>query len=1068
MNIGEKGDTTIYKVVVNQEEQYSIWPNNKENPLGWRDAGKTGLKGECLTFIKDVWTDMRPLTLRKRMEETSREENDAQADYHTDTCIHHLFEAQADHTPDAVAVTFEDHQLTYRELNCMANQLARHLQKLDVAPEAKVGLSVERSEDMLLGVLGILKAGGVYVPLDPVYPTQRLATILQDAQISVLLTQERLLGKFPECKAHVICLDRDWHSISEQSEENVTNRASAATLSHVIYTSGSIGMPKGVMVTHGSLYHNVCDIRVLLDVTSDDVYLHTASLAFTSSLRQLFVPLSLGAMVVITTPEQRTNPLALFDLIKRRGVTIFDTVASFWETCTSALARLKPESRNALLENKLRLILSSGGELPSNVPKNWRSEFNHGASLVNMYGQTETIGNILVYPIPEKDNDKLRVVPLGPPITNTQVYLLDEHFQPVADGVPAELHIGGLSMARGYLNLFELTAEKFIPNPFSSEPGARLYRAGEMGRSLPNGTIEFMGRIDFQINIRGFRIEPGEIEAVLKQHPSVLETVVMALEDGGDDKRLVAYVVSNPENVPTIGELRNLLIEKLPEYMVPSAFVMLDALPRMPNGKINRHALPAPGQKRPDLGQPYVPPRNELHRYLANLWCDILKLDTVGIHDRFFELGGTSLQAARVVNKLQNELGEFIYTISIFEAPSIAEYAEFLKNHYAQAVAKRFPHDISPDTRIQAKKVEGKLRTKVSSSTIKQMRQFIPSRPPNKSEGAKEPKNPSVIFILAPPRSGTVLLSIMLAEHPGLLCANELQLLGFNDLLERKAAFTGKYRLWLEGTIRAIIEIKRCDVNEAKNIMKEYEDRAYTTKGFYRVLQEWIGKRTLVDNSTTYAFHIETLEKAEQDFHNARYIHFVSHPNSMIRSFESYGMAQALYLDHHPFSARELGELLWTISHKNISNFLEGIPAHRKFRIRFEDLMTQPQEVTANMCQTLGLEFHPGLLNPYRDTDKKISDRISNDSRPMSDGNRGEDERGSNLVTGSRSQIFMDDFLGDITWEVAEALGYERPIFQREYGILGHNTVRATTLSSRREFTERQRQLRLQHRGPKK
>ena len=708
MNRGKQEDTTIYKVVVNHEEQYSIWPADGENPLGWRDVGTTGLKRECLEYVKKVWNDMRPLSLRKIMEETSRGANDTQTDYPKDACIHHLFEAQVERTPDAVAVVFEDQQLSYRELNRRANQLAHHLQKLSIGQEVMVGLSVERSVEMVVGVLGILKAGGVYVPLDPVYPTQRVASMFQDAQVSVLLTQERLLRKLRQYGAYVVCLDRDWSLISKQSEENVYSRASTANLSHVIYTSGTTGMPKGVMVTHASLCQNVGAIRAHLRITSDDVYLHTASIAFTSSLRQLLVPLSVGATVVITTPEQKTNPLALFDLIKRQGATIMDTVASFWENCTLAVARLEPQSRNGFLYNRLRLILSSGGELPCNIPTKWSSKFKHGASLVNMYGQTETIGNILVYPIPGKNDDSLKVVPLGPPIAHTQVYLLNKHLQLVPVGVPAELHIGGLSLARGYLNRPELTAEKFVPNPFSDEPGSRLYKTGDRGRRLPNGTIEFLGRIDLQINIRGFRIEPGEIETVVKQHSGVWETVVVARDDVPGDKRLVAYFVPDPQDAPTISELRSLLDEKLPEYMVPSAFVMLDALPRLPNGKIDRQGLPAPEQKRPDLDQRYVAPRSDLQRYLSGLWCEVLKVDEVGIHDRFFELGGTSILAARIVNRLQEELGQSIDIISIFESPSIGEYAVFLKKHYAQAIARKFPREVGLDVEPDAIKSEPK------------------------------------------------------------------------------------------------------------------------------------------------------------------------------------------------------------------------------------------------------------------------------------------------------------------------------------------------------------------------
>jgi amino acid adenylation domain-containing protein len=622
MNRGEQEqeDTTIYKVVINHEEQYSIWPAGRENPLDWRDAGKTGLKGDCLAYIKEAWTDMRPLSLRKKMDETSRGANDTQTDCPTDACIHHLFEAQVERTPDAVALVFEDQQLSYRELNRRANQLAHHLQKLSVGPEVKVGICVERSIDMVEGILGILKAGAAFVPLDPMYPKDRLSYMIQETQVPVMLTQEPLLRELPMHGAHVVCLDTGWPSILKQSEENLNIRTSAASLAYTMYTSGSTGMPKGVMVMHVNLSHYVQDLQVPLGVTSDDVYLHTASISFSSSVRQLMVPLTQGATVAIATPEQRTNPLGLFDLIKRRGVTIMDTGPSFLESCTHALARLEPRARKILLHNKLRLILTTGEPLPYRVARNWSFEFKHGTRLINMYGATETSGSVAVYPIPAKDDDRAKIVPLGQPVANTQICLLDRDQQPVPAGASGELYVAGPRVARAYLNRAELTAKSFIPDPFSAEPGARMWKTGDLACYLPDGNIEFIGRIDHLIIIRGIRIEPAEVEAVLKQHSAIWETVVVARDDLPGDKRLVAYFVPDPEGAPSVSELRGLLNEKLPEYMVPSVFVMLDALPRLPNGKLDRRALPAPEQKRPDLDQPYVAPRSELQLYLSDLW----------------------------------------------------------------------------------------------------------------------------------------------------------------------------------------------------------------------------------------------------------------------------------------------------------------------------------------------------------------------------------------------------------------------------------------------------------------
>jgi amino acid adenylation domain-containing protein len=691
MNIKAQHNNEIYKVVMNHEEQYSIWPADHDVPIGWRDVDMKGAKKDCLAFIKRYWDDLRPVTIKNQEKISPLSAKDSPTNDLNDECVHHVFEDKAVKTPDAPAIIFEDQQLTYSELNRRANQLAHCLRKLGIGPENKIGLCVERSIEMAVGMLGILKAGAAYVPMDPTNPDERLAVIFKDAQVSLLLTQQRLRKKI-ENSSSPIFLDQDWPLISKHSEDNLNIRLSGNTLSHVIYTSGSTGMPKGVMVTHASLRHNVQTIRQALNIKAKDIYLHTASIAFTSSLRQSLVPLCAGAVLVISTQEQRTNPLALFDLILRRKVTIIDTVGSFWEICIDALEGLDPNLKNRFLKNKLRLVLSSGGELYSNVPKCWRHELKHGATLVNMYGQTETIGNILIYPISFFD-DSNDIIPLGQPIEHVQAYLLNEHLRPVPVGVPAELHIGGSCLARGYLNQPDLTAEKFVPNPFSSEPGARLYKTGDRARLRSDGNLEFIGRVDFQISIRGFRIEPAEIEAALREHPGIKQVAVIVQEEVPGEKQLIAYLVSDPAYTFTISELRDLLSEKLPEYMVPSSFVMLDALPRLSNGKLDRLKLTQLDKNMPDSGRPYVAPQTGLQRFLSHLWCKILKIDRVGIHDKFFELGGNSLLAARLVNSLQIELGVSIFVISVFRAPSIAEYAAFLKKHYAQAIVKRFPQE---------------------------------------------------------------------------------------------------------------------------------------------------------------------------------------------------------------------------------------------------------------------------------------------------------------------------------------------------------------------------------------
>ncbi|KAF3885483.1 MULTISPECIES: non-ribosomal peptide synthetase [Nostocales] len=613
--------------------------------------------------------------------------NNNQADYSQEQCIHELFEQRVEQNPNAIALMFENEQLTYRQLNHRANQLARYLKALGVGPEVLVGIYLERSLEMVVGLLGILKAGGAYVPLDPTYPKERLAFMLENSQPLVLLTQESLKTEICDFTEKVVCLDTDCRFIAQQSEENLNQTATPANLAYVIYTSGSTGKPKGVQVTHANLCHYAQAMARALGIAPEDIYLHTASIAFSSSVRQLMVPLAQGATVKIATSEQRKDPRALFEAIKQHNVTAIDIVPSYWRNCIHALTHLDPEKREFLLDNKLRLIVSASEPLLSDVPAQWKLGFQHGARLINMFGQTETCGIVATYPIPSQQNNRVKIVPLGRPIANTQIYLLDEHMQPVPIGVPGELHIGGLGLARGYLNRPDLTEEKFIPDPFSQKEGARLYKTGDLARHLPDGNIEFIGRRDYQVKIRGFRIELGEVEAVLNQHPTVVQTAVVACVDALGDKRLVAYVVPNKELEVVTSDLRSFLKEKLPEYMVPSAFVLLEALPLTPSGKVNRAALPAHDFSKLDLEANFVAPRDKLEQQIAQIWEEVLHRQPIGIRDNFFDLGGHSLLAVQLFAQIEQKFGKKLPLATLFQSGTVEALATMLRFSEEQAGA---------------------------------------------------------------------------------------------------------------------------------------------------------------------------------------------------------------------------------------------------------------------------------------------------------------------------------------------------------------------------------------------
>lgn len=477
--------------------------------------------------------------------------NQTQFDYRKNVAAHQLFEEVAAETPDKTAVVCENRQISYGELNALANQLARHLRTLGVGPEILCAICVERSVEMVVGILAVLKTGGCYVPLDPDYPKDRLAYMLEDARPKLLLTSKNLLTSLPQNNAEIVLLDTNQLFVSEQQTENINAVTAPETLAYIIYTSGSTGKPKGVMITHGNLGHYAQTLPASLGLEKSDRYLHTASISFSSSVRQLMVPLSIGATVVIATSERIKNPLALFELVRRQDVTVLDLVPSYWRNCLYALDNSPDETKRSLKNTNVRLVLSASEPLPGDVPRELAAKLKHDVLQINMLGQTETTGIISVYPI-DPSGTKTGIVPVGRPIGNTQIYLLDSNLRPAAFGASGEIYIGGANIGRGYLNHPELSAEKFIPNPFANDDKSRLYKTGDLGRYGSDGQIEFLGRIDSQVKIRGHRVEPGEIEAALRRHEGVRDAVVAARDDAQDGQKLVAYVVPKTANAATI------------------------------------------------------------------------------------------------------------------------------------------------------------------------------------------------------------------------------------------------------------------------------------------------------------------------------------------------------------------------------------------------------------------------------------------------------------------------------------------------------------------------------------
>ena len=583
--------------------------------------------------------------------------NAAQQIYPRVTCIPQLVADQAAAAPDAVALVTGNQALSYRELNRRANQLAHYLQAFGVRPNTLVGLCVERSLDMVIGLLGILKAGGAYVPLDPSYPSERLAFMLRDAQAPVLLTQQHLTKHFPEQESQIICLDTDAEILAQQSEIEPAFSATAADLAYVIYTSGSTGQPKGVQIAHSSLLNLVFWHQRAFAVTASDRATQVASPAFDATGWELWPYLTAGASVYLPDENTRVTPSLLRDWLVEHRITLTFLPTALAE---QMMALEWPKTTS------LRFLLTGADKLQRYPPPGLPF------AVINNYGPTEAtvvVTSGLVPPMAHPDEPPS----IGRPIANTQVYILDEHLQQVPVGMPGELYIGGAGLARGYLNRPELTAEKFIRNPFSSEPDSRLYKTGDLVRCLPDGQIAFLGRIDHQIKIRGYRIEPNEIMAVLNRHPAIQNSYVLAREDAPGDKRLTAYVVLAPTMPVTASSLRDALAIHLPDYMIPATFVHLDALPLTPNGKVDRAALPQPNVTNMLRDGAFTAPSTPIEERIVEIVANLVKLDQIGLDENFFEIGAHSLLGAQIIVQVADTFGVELTLRDLFAAPTVRQ-----------------------------------------------------------------------------------------------------------------------------------------------------------------------------------------------------------------------------------------------------------------------------------------------------------------------------------------------------------------------------------------------------------
>ena len=969
----------------------------------------------------------RPVALLPMLSAAERRQvvevwNGTAAPFPDQATLHGLFAEQVRRTPDAIALEYGESRLTYAELSRRANRLARHLRRLGVGADALVGIAAERSIQMVVGLVGILEAGGAYVPVDPSYPQDRIAYMLEDSGVGVLLAQGHLEEGLPGTKATLVRLDEGGQGPGEgegegerdeEAGEGTGVRALPENLAYCIYTSGSTGRPKGAGIPHRGIVNRLNWMQSAYRLTADDRVLQKTPFSFDVSVWELFWPLLTGARLVMSPPGAHQDAARLAELIRHHGITTLHFVPSMLQIFLD---------QDGLAEScrSVRRVFASGEALPFPLKERFFERIP-GPELHNLYGPTEASVDVTYHAC--KPGGIRQTVPIGRPIDNTSILILDRESQPVPVGVPGELHIGGVNLARGYLGRPELTAERFVPNPFGD--GDRLYRTGDLARysrGWLGGEIEYLGRLDFQVKIRGVRIELGEIEAELCRHPGVREACVLARADGGPDggpdggnTRLVAYLVPRGGDVPQTDELRSYLRGRLPEAMVPSAFVVLPAFPLNPSGKVDRRALPAPATDRPEMAHGFEEPRTELERRLAQMWRELLRVERVGIHDSFFELGGDSIQGAMFINRLQKELSRIVYVMSLFDTPTVASFAEYLATAYPDAVGRlggEAAERQAGDARMELEPALEKLRAAVSRRLGR-----APGAEPTEIETRPIPR---AVFLLSPFRSGSTLLRVMLAGHPGVFAPPELELLAFRTMDERRDAYSGRNRFAVEGLLRAVMDLHGCGADRARQIVAEAEDEGLTVGGFFRRLQEWAGGRLVVDKTPSYALDLWTLRRAERLFDKPLYVHLVRHPRATVDSYLEAKMDQVYGF---PFPPGEQAELVWTLAHRNILAFLEEVPRERRHRLRFEELVKDPRGSMQSLSRFLGLAMEEGMLQPYQG--QRMTDGLHAGTRMMGDP-KFHEHRGIDASVADRWLTAVGS-LAPETWRLAAELGYPAP-----------------------------------------
>jgi len=926
------------------------------------------------------------------------------------------FEEQVNRFPNRVAVKVGGKQLTYTELNQAANRVAHTLLARRGSGPEPIPLFFDHNVEFFVAMWGVLKAGKFYVPIDVTYPEERNRQILEDLTPSMLITSQRNLALAQGlCPAGVSVLE-----LEECEAAKTTNLGLGIppdAYAYIVFTSGSTSRPKGVIVDHQNVLHFSIFIVNTFHLCPSDRLCLTSSFSFNGAAHDFYAAFLSGAGLY-PFDLKHVGAALLLDWLIGEEITLLAIVPTAFRQWAAAL----PIGENA---PALRFLRLGGERVHLSDWEIYQARFVDRCIFRTALGTSE-VKLITQFLMTKESHFADDQMPVGFPVDDVDVMILDEYHQIVPFNQVGEIALRSRFMSPGYWRRPDLTATKFLPDP--EDPLSRIYLTGDQGVMRPDGCLYFLGRQDFQVKVRGYRVEVAEIESALMEMGVWAEVVVATQSDAQGEQRLVAWLVPYQSYHPTITDIRQHLAKTLPDYMLPHSFVFLPALPKTPAGKVNRQALPSIGRDRPLLANAYVPPRTPIEERVTQVWAEILELDQIGVQDSFFDLGGDSLKAMRVLLRLQELFPLSLHIQAMFDAPTVERLTLYLIAHYETDIdIELVSQSALPSGTISPLAKPGEARSnRVTTDDISLFRDILDRQRAGLPYAPNmRGRNPRAIFVLAPPRSGTTLLRAMLAGHPQLFAPPELYLLNYADLEQRRQVNKGRNAFRLEGSIRAIMSLYRCSVGEAQERMRGYERQGLSTQEFYRILQEQAGDLTLVDKTPVYASHPHILNQAELWFDEPLYIHLSRHPYGMINSFTSNHFHLRSELAD-TFAPDQLAELTWLVYHQNILAFLNQIPIHRQFHLRYEDLAKTPDVAMRRICAFLDLDFDPATLTPYADSQIRMTDGIYPESIMIGDPNF---HHFSSIDPSSinRWQGAMDgsNFLSTTSKMLAQGFGYE-------------------------------------------